>query len=183
MRDHVRVLRRKPNLRNAFIVFIPENNLAFEAQNFAFTLTQDAEVNRDRFIVMEEDANREGIRNDYNLKLSMATSLKRFLTRPDTGRIVFHKDFFTIGRYGDIRESEAERVRIQFVEQLRSYTKIIKPPSDALKKPTVTFTGKHTGKPDDLCIAAQLTIHMAQRFYTSGKYRAYRDESLRPTAR
>ena len=169
-------LRQLPHLRNAFIVFIPENNYAFEAERFAHHLQSSGVVRPGEFVTMAEDENRYGVRTDNLLKLSMAAMLRRYLEFPAFGKICFHRNFFTLGRYGDVRVGEAERLRITIVDQLRRWMRVVIPPRDPMGEPTIKFTGKMMGQPDDLCIALQLAMFLTFRFFSSDKYREFRHD-------
>ena len=175
----MQALKRQPHLRNAFFVFIPESNYGFEAQNFSLALEESGAVTPGNYTVMKEDENERGVRTDDLLKLAMATSIRRYLENAAAGSIRFHKKFFTLGKSGEGRPEERRALRKVIVDQLRMYTRFVIPPKTPFDEPTVKFSGKHSGKLDDLSIAVQLAIFMTTRFYTNDKYKDAREGTHR----
>src|SRR6056297_1068056 len=172
--NHVKRLRALPHLANAFFVFVPESNLAFEAQAFSHALRNEGVVSDGNFVIKKEDMNREGIRTDNTSKLAMASMFQRYLENPRYGSVRFHRDFFTLGKHQDGRDSEVRALRIAIIDQLKAWKRIVIPPNNPLREPTITFSGKYLGGADDLSIATQLAVYMSMRFMNEETYAEYR---------
>jgi hypothetical protein len=158
---HLRTIR---GLEQSTIVFIPESNYAFSGQYAAQALYKLGL----RVVTMNEDHNRAGIRTNNLLKKMMARIYAEQLKR---GRIMYHRDFFTLDENCHIDDLKKEMIR-----QFGDYTCIKKessrdPYGENIKE---IYTGKINNKPDDIIISLQLNELMKRQFYSNPeKYSMY----------
>lgn len=157
MVNHAMALRRNiPGANDARIVWVPESNLATE---HIWGMREVRNSGLGKFCVMREDHNRVGTRTTKELKHAMAQALDQKIVR----RNVFILDGFV--SIGD--GYSTEEVLDKLMDQLKNYSKIVKPPRDPHHgNPIVSYTGKTGYGHDDLVIAIQLMNVMQTAFWT-----------------
>ena len=163
---HIMALRKIPGAEASRIVFIPESNLGFEAlwatQHLAMTgLT-------DNLRVMQEDANRAGVKTNRTLKHDMVVA---FNMRLNMGNVYTMADFVSVG---DSKHTP-EEMRDRLLGQLKDFMRIVKPPRDPYHgSPTVSYSGKDGHGFDDLCMSLLLGHTMRSVFWSNQeKYRDF----------
>ena len=200
--EHMRQIRQVPGCARSTIVVVPESNLGFEAANISgFIADELGPPGPGNYVIMVEDELRSGVKTDEDLKHAMSTSLDMSLRM----RLLrFHRNFFSVGdqkgatevdemdvddgaptyRVNNYdhsvdmaieRERRADRMRDTLVDQLRRWTRTIKPrkdPNDP-RPPGIFYSGKAGGQDDDGTIALCLPHTMRKRFHASDKYQQY----------
>jgi hypothetical protein len=152
--NHIQAVRKIPGLQSSHVVLVPESNLAFEGM----WIEQEVKRTRlDNICTMKEDDNRAGVRTNNAMKKLMAMSLASLL---NASRVCFHGEFVSVG---DMHTPGAMREAI--VEQVASYSRIIRPSTDIHRPPTETYGGKLGHGFDDLAIALMLNPVMERRFW------------------
>ncbi len=152
--NHIQAVRKIPGLGGSHLVFVPESNLAFEGMWIEDSIKR---TRLDNICTMKEDDNRAGVRTNSAMKKLMALSLSSLL---NAHRVFFHRDFVSVG---DAHTSGSMREAI--VEQLASYSRIIRPSTDIHRPSTETYGGKLGHGFDDLAIALMLNPIMERRFW------------------
>jgi hypothetical protein len=157
MVNHVMSLRR--NIRganDARIVFVPESNLATE---HIWGMREVRNSGLGQFCVMREDRNRVGTRTSKELKQAMAEALNQKIVR----RNIFILDGFVCICDGLSTEDMLDKL----MDQMKNYSRIVKPPRDQHHgNPVVSYTGKTGYGHDDMVIAIQLLNVMQIAFWT-----------------
>lgn len=154
---HVMALRRNiPGASDARIIIIPESNLATEHM---WAMREVHNSGLGDICVMREDHNRVGVRTNKELKHAMAMALNQKIIRRN---IHILDDFVCVGD-GNSTEDMTDKL----VEQLSSYSRIVKPPRDKHHgNPIVSYSGKQGYGHDDLAISVQLQNVMVLPFWS-----------------
>lgn len=160
--NHITALRTQiPGAKHARFVFVPESNLAFEAQHIADNIRRAGdEID---FVCMREDANRAGYKTTREFKDLMVASANGLLVRDRVLRM-----------HGFVCASDAngtpEEIEQKLLTQIRDYQRKVKPPRDLdFGVATVTYSGKDIGC-DDLAIAFMALPLFKTKFNNDSKY-------------
>jgi hypothetical protein len=160
--QHITAVRKIPGLQSAIVVFIPESNLGFEA------IWQHYEIKRSGLpdvCVMHEDDNRAGVRTSRDLKRLMAITFNYTLL---DGYVYFHRKFVCTGE-----QKTPEGMKLELIDQLKNYCRIIKPSNNPHALPVETYGGKSGYGFDDLALALQLNVTMKNRFFSNPIYKEW----------
>lgn len=135
-------------------MFCPESNLGLEGIRIAQDLAR-AHLER-CYVLMEDKRGSEGIRMTEELKKELYMTFQALMTQR---RIAWHPMMICCGDDGETPES----MRKMLIDELFAYQRRLKhDEANPDKPPREFFSGKYTGKGDDLCIAAQLCFKGAE---------------------
>lgn len=152
--EHVQKYRRLPGLEYSSTVFCPESNLGLEGKRIVQDLAR-AQLER-CYTLMEDKRGSEGIRMTNELKKELQMTFSALLNRR---MIAWHPMMTCCGDDGETPES----MRKMLIDELAAYQRRLKHDDDDPDKPPKEFfSGKYTGKGDDLGIAAQLAFKGAE---------------------
>lgn len=152
---HIRALRTLPGFEAANIVFIPENNLGWEAERMESMLGR---AGVPRVITVDEDDRRPGVHTTKELKKQMAVLFNRALM---DRRVLFHERLVTVDE-----DHSAAEMRKLVQSELKTYQRILEPSkNDPLADPKERFSGKMGGGCDDHALAVQINYVGRNLFY------------------
>ena len=97
-------------------------------------------------------------------KEQMCLLLREALT---VGKVAFSSAFFST----ELGVATAKR---ELKDELETYSVLVEPPKTTFGKTRKTYTGKVSGKQDDLCIALQLSIIAQSKFFQDPRYASFR---------
>lgn len=166
MRAHILALRSKPCLRNARIVFIPESNLAGEANGVSEHII--TMVTGIRIVSQKED--RYGCVTTQDTKRKFVFRFEDLLAH---GAVSYHESLVSANPFiKNVTPVElAKRSRMEFERQLRSFRRIHMLSPSIQADPYVAFSGKagpdnkNTSRmKDDMVMACLLGIYWAGQY-------------------
>jgi len=133
--NHIQALRRLPGFEAATIVFVPENNLGWEAERMESMLTR---AGVPRVVTIDEDYNRSGLRTTKETKKQMAVLFNRALM---DRRVLIHERFVTADE-----DHTPQDLQKTIIGELKTYQRVLTPnKTDQLADPTERFSGKMGG--------------------------------------
>ncbi len=151
---HIQALRNLDILKGANVILIFESNLAFEGTWGAEAVLRSGI--RD-VCVMYEDDNRAGVRINKAFKKNMALALNYKL---QDGDVAFYDKFVCTSE-----EYTVDTMKTDIINQLKNYSRILKPSNDIHKEPQEIYGGKEGYGFDDHVIALQINLIMFRRFF------------------
>jgi hypothetical protein len=162
---HVRAVRERRDLENAYIVFIPERNLGLEASHMETQIRSVRSV-----VTMRDRKGHAGVLTTHATKNAMHRATERFLSQ---GLVVLHENIVCVSKTSSGCLGEAAVIDT-LTQQLRAYRYDVKLAKDAFGKDSRVLTGKRGPMQDDLCIAFQMVAFWHEVFFTHPQYAPYR---------
>lgn len=151
---HIDAIRALPGFEHATIVFIPESNLAFEAERHESALRR---AGVERVVTVDSDENRAGFRTTNDTKKMLSILFNGALV---DRRVSWYERFVSVAS-----EQSAAEMRELIIKELRNYTRILKPVADPYAPPKEAYSGKIGGGCDDHCIAVQINVGGKNLFF------------------
>lgn len=152
---HYERLLRNQYLKEAKLIFIPENNLGLEAAHL------DTMVHNIRGVETYWQKDRPGVRKD-----GAATRGYQFLLTQNLseGSILFSQDLFTV-----TRERTVQDMLEVLEDQMLRYHWEKKKASDVFGTDRYTLTGKVGNQQDDLLITLEMALYWGRAIYLNGR--------------
>lgn len=158
---HICGIRETPLAKNAVVVLGLECNLGFEAHHILRGLQRRGLSN---YCALHEGAGGQlGILTTNNSKEAMCIATNDLLAEK---RLAFAPNFVSVGR------GEREMMN-QLADELRHFMIHVEPSRSIFNDARKTYSGKASGRQDDLCIAFQLAVLTVQMWTKHAKYRNY----------
>lgn len=134
LKAHILAVRRMPGFESAVVVFVPENNLGFEAQRMEHMMrrSQIPDV-----VTVDEDDGKAGIATTKQSKKIMAVLMNRTLL---DRRVKWHHNFVTVDE-----DHTPDEMKALLIKELRGYRRILEPSKDPHGDPKEKFSGKQSG--------------------------------------
>jgi hypothetical protein len=153
--DHINKIRTQPAFANCTMVVIPEANLGLEAAHITKYLRESTVPNW--CILREDRMNLPGVRTTADNKEAMCIRLQDLLRSDGVG---IARDLVCV----DEDSNAADQVQ-SLMQQLMGYSIMVKKAETVFQKTKIVFTGKISGKQDDLCMALQMMLFWSGRFW------------------
>jgi hypothetical protein len=153
--QHVRSLRCHPMLANAYIIFIPENNLGQEAEHARHMLRNE------RRLYTVHEKRKAGVCTTHARKEVYALTL---LTYFNSGNIHFDSKAVCANPMLDANK-RLVLTKKEFEKQLMQFRKIILPSAQPFNNAKIIFSGKSKkGMKDDLVMTLMIVTFWAREF-------------------
>ena len=156
LKSHIEGLRRQQKFREAWFVFIPENNLGHEADHMEFMLRPYRRV-----YTLTEKGGVIGVNTTAVRKELYSMETVKYLCQES---IKFWTHLVVANPKGG--SNEKERVLTDFKEQLLSFKRIIVHPDRGFSLPKIHYSGKSKGGRDDLIMSLMIGIYWTTEFVT-----------------
>ena len=153
---HIEGLRKVPKFRDAWFVFIPENNLGHEADHMAYMLRPYRRV-----YTLTEKGGVIGVNTTAVRKELYSMETTKYLCQES---IRFFKNIVVANPGGGANEKN--RVLADFKEQLLSFKRVIVHPQRGFSMPKIHYSGKSQGGRDDLVMSLMIGIYWCTEFTT-----------------
>lgn len=154
LKAHIEALRKHSRFRDAWIIFIPENNLGHEADHMAFMIRPYRKI-----YTLTEKNGRIGVCTTAVRKELYAMETVKYLCQES---IKFYEHLIVANPGGDTNEKQ--RVMDDFREQLMSFKRIIVHPQRGFSLPKIHYSGKSKGGRDDLVMCLMMCIYFCTEF-------------------
>jgi hypothetical protein len=165
MIEHCKKLRSYPEMADAQLVFILENNTGQEAAHMEMELHKYL----NNIIILSDKDLKTGVRTQGNKKEMML--MTRHKLRQDSLLLLDDKKIVCTAE-------KPNEVIEEFKNQLLKYQEIKIPPTSPIGKTSIGYTGKISpGDKDDMAMALQLNIYWKNWFWESPKYSRYTQHS------
>lgn len=168
LKAHIEGIRRKPEFKESWIIFIPENNLGHEASHMSFMLRPYTKC-----YTLTEKGGVIGVNTNAVRKELYAMEAVRYLCQES---ILFWEAMFSANPNGGANEKE--RVMEDFKEQLMSFKRVIVHPQRGFSLPKIHYSGKSKGGRDDLVMSLMIGIYWSTEFVcnrTEAPYAMFQD--------
>jgi len=168
LKAHVEALKRKPQFKESWFVFIPENNLGHEADHMAYMLRPYR-----RIYTLTEKGGIIGVNTTAVRKELYSMETVKYLCQES---IRFWDQMVVANPGGGANEKE--RVMEDFKEQLLSFKRVIVHPERGFSLPKIHYSGKSKGGRDDLVMSLMIAIYWTTEFTcqrTEAPYEMFKD--------
>jgi hypothetical protein len=168
LKAHIEGVRRMPRFKDAWIVFIPENNLGHEASHMAFMLRPYRRV-----YTLTEKGGIIGVNTNAVRKELYSMETVRYLCQES---ILFWEHLVVSNPNGGANEKQ--RVMEDFKEQLMAFKRVIVHPQRGFALPKIHYSGKAKGGRDDLVMSLMIGLYWATEFVcnrTEAPYDMFKD--------
>jgi hypothetical protein len=153
--QHVRALRGHPDLKDAWIIFFPENNLGQEASHMAHM------VKDERKVYTYYEKGKAGVCTTHERKEKYTVNCLQYFNQE---AVHFINDTVCANPYRDANE-RLEQVKKEFKKQLLQFQKMVIAPAQAYQLAKIVYTGKvKEGMKDDIAMTLLFTTYWAQQF-------------------
>lgn len=153
--QHVRALRGHPDLKDAWIIFFPENNLGQEASHMAHM------VKDERRVYTYYEKGKAGVCTTHERKEKYTVNVLQYFNQE---AVHFINDTVCANPYKDANE-RLHKVKKEFRKQLLQFQKMILQPAQAYQMAKIIYTGKvKEGMNDDIAMTLLFTTYWAQQF-------------------
>ena len=153
--QHVRALRGHPDLKDAWIIFFPENNLGQEASHMAHM------VKDERKVYTYYEKGKAGVCTTHERKEKYTVNCLQYFNQE---AVHFINDTVCANPYRDANE-RLEQVKKEFKKQLLQFQKMVIAPAQAYQLAKIVYTGKvKEGLKDDIAMTLLFTTYWAQQF-------------------
>jgi len=153
--QHVRALRGHPALKDAWIIFFPENNLGQEASHMAHM------VKNERKVYTYYEKGKAGVCTTHERKEKYTVNCLSYFNQE---AVHFIEDCVCANPYKDANE-RLDQVKKEFRKQLLQFQKMVLQPAQAYQLAKVIYTGKvKEGMNDDIAMTLLFTTYWAQQF-------------------
>ena len=150
---HIERLRAKPELKDAWFIFIPEANLGHEADHMEYML-------RDyRKIWTIRDKSRTGVVTTNTRKELYAMETVKYMTQES---VHFWEHLVVANPAGTVNEEK--RCLEEFKKQLMGFKRVICHPQRGYSLPKIIYTGKSQGAKDDLVMTLLIGVFWLTEF-------------------
>jgi len=150
---HIERLRARPELKDAWFIFLPEANLGHEADHMEYMLRNY------RKIWTIRDKQRTGVVTTNTRKELYAMETVKYMTQES---IYLWEHLVVANPAGTVREEA--RVLEEFKKQLMGFKRVICHPQRGYSLPKIVYTGKSQGAKDDLVMTLLIGIFWLTEF-------------------
>ena len=153
--QHIRALRGHPDLKDAWIIFFPENNLGQEASHMAHM------VKDERKVYTYYEKGKAGVCTTHERKEKYTVNVLQYFNQE---AVHFINDTICANPYKDANE-RLTKVKKEFRKQLLQFQKMVLQPAQAYQMAKIIYTGKiKEGMNDDIAMTLLFTTYWAQQF-------------------
>ena len=153
--QHIRALRGHPDLKDAWIIFFPENNLGQEASHMAHM------VKNERKVYTYYEKGKAGVCTTHERKEKYTVNVLQYFNQE---AVHFINDTICANPYKDANE-RLVKVKKEFRKQLLQFQKMVLQPAQAYQMAKIIYTGKiKEGMNDDIAMTLLFTTYWAQQF-------------------
>ena len=153
--QHIRALRGHPDLKDAWIIFFPENNLGQEASHMAHM------VKDERKVYTYYEKGKAGVCTTHERKEKYTVNVLQYFNQE---AVHFINDTICANPYKDANE-RLHKVKKEFRKQLLQFQKMVLQPAQAYQMAKIIYTGKiKEGMNDDIAMTLLFTTYWAQQF-------------------
>ena len=153
--QHIRALRGHPDLKDAWIIFFPENNLGQEASHMAHM------VKDERRVYTYYEKGKAGVCTTHERKEKYTVNVLQYFNQE---AVHFITDTICANPYKDANE-RLDKCKKEFRKQLLQFQKMVLQPAQAYQMAKIIYTGKiKEGMNDDIAMTLLFTTYWAQQF-------------------
>ena len=153
--QHIRALRGHPELKDAWIIFFPENNLGQEASHMAHM------VKDERRVYTYYEKGKAGVCTTHERKEKYTVNVLQYFNQE---AVHFVTDTICANPYKDANE-RLDKCKKEFRKQLLQFQKMVLQPAQAYQMAKIIYTGKiKEGMNDDIAMTLLFTTYWAQQF-------------------
>ena len=150
--QHVRAIRGHPDLKDAWIIFFPENNLGQEASHM---------VKDERRVYTYYEKGKAGVCTTHERKEKYTVNVLQYFNQE---AVHFINNTICANPYKDANE-RLDKVKKEFRKQLLQFQKMVLQPAQAYQMAKIIYTGKvKEGMNDDIAMTLLFTTYWAQQF-------------------